>query len=407
MVIERKTCEQAEVKFVDEGTGIMVGYGAKYGNIDRGNEIMMPNAPDKYIAEYVRDGFIGVNHDYKANPVAMITDAKSDSNGFLVTARFHSTTLAQETRTTAMERMANGKSVLLSLGYLVKRDEWAGKTRKLHEVFPLETSFANVPMNPLAAAVSVKSFHSASAALPLAPLDEPWDASQAEQRLIIRMGQKNGRYTDGGGTGDMAPEGSTSDIVQSTELGYAWSYLPGAAYDAFGVFKLPIADVAGDGSLRVVPAAIKEAADLVHNSWSSLGIPDSELPKVKTVLDSYFARMRDEFGATAPLPPWEGQTKTSPLAGLTLEDHSEQVLAALTGYTERVTGINTIRTKSGRKLGADSRTRLRTVTEQIASMKETLDALLAESEPTPETVNVMTEFVRYQKTIAEHFTPRV
>lgn len=394
MVIERKICTDAEIKFMDEGTGILVGYGAKYGNVDRVREVVRAGSMDAYLDEYVRDGFIAVNHDYKALPVAYITDAKSDSNGLLVTARFHSTQLAQDARQTAMERMGANKSVGLSLGYLVKKDQWEGKTRHLLDVYPLETSLANIPANPQAQMVGVKSI-STSTVLPLAPLDEAWEASQAEQRLLIRLGEKGGRYVNGAGVGDTPDD---------AETGYAWGYNDVGPY---GVYKLPIADVGSGGTLRAVPNAVKEAADLVHNSWSSLGIPDSELPKVKAVLDGYFDRMREQFGDSAPTAPWQGEAKASPLAGLTLEDHSEQVLATLTGYAERVAGIHTIRTKSGRKLGADSRTRIRTISEQIASMKNQLDEMLAESEPQPETVNVLTEFVRYQKTLADYLTPRV
>lgn len=138
--------------------GELAGYGNVTQNVDRAGEIVMPGAYAN-LAEFVRDGFGAVGHDWK-HPVAMIEEAREDPKGLYVRMKFHSTAGAQQCRTIVQERLGAGKSVGLSIGYHVIEDEWKtenGKTiRYLNSIELYEVSIVTVPANPLALVTSAK-----------------------------------------------------------------------------------------------------------------------------------------------------------------------------------------------------------------------------------------------------------
>lgn len=150
----------AELEFKADDSGGFSGYFARFGNVDRVNEIIEPGA-FKNLNEFMADGWIGVSHDTKSLPVAMIDSAKQDDRGLLITGRFHSHAAAQACRSVIKERMAAGKAVKGSIGYKVddsKSDRVEGKSiKRLKALRVMEASFVNLPANPLASVISAKS----------------------------------------------------------------------------------------------------------------------------------------------------------------------------------------------------------------------------------------------------------
>jgi HK97 family phage prohead protease len=150
-----------EVKQLDEAGSFSL-YAAIFGNVDRQGDVIEPNSFQN-LDEFVKDGWIALNHDQAGLPIAVIDAATQDATGLLVTGRFHSTPLAQEVRTVVRERMAAGKGVKCSLGYVTddesfERDELGRSIRHIKALSIYEASFVNLPSNPMAEVQSIKSF---------------------------------------------------------------------------------------------------------------------------------------------------------------------------------------------------------------------------------------------------------
>ena len=163
MTMLYKACHAPDLKFFgdeDGGYGKMSGYLAAFGNKDRGGEIIAPGAFGKHLPAFLKDGFIALNHNWDDLPIATVTDAHEDDFGLHFIADFHSHPAAQAARTTAMERIARGKSVSTSIGYRVADSERTPDALLLKDLPLYEGSMVNVPMNPLPTIGAVKGFPS-------------------------------------------------------------------------------------------------------------------------------------------------------------------------------------------------------------------------------------------------------
>jgi HK97 family phage prohead protease len=158
MDIIHKYCEKAGLQLSDSGSGSLSGYASTFGNRDRAGDVIVPGAFKKSLEAFKRDGFIAVGHDWGALPVATVMSADEDEYGLKITADFHSTPEAQAARTVARERITRGKSVGLSIGFVIKEAEDIKDGRVIKEVELFETSLVTVPCNPLASAVGIKGF---------------------------------------------------------------------------------------------------------------------------------------------------------------------------------------------------------------------------------------------------------
>lgn len=143
-----------------DASGSFTAYMACFGNVDRANEVIDPGA-FKNLDSFSVDGWVGLNHDMQALPVAIVESAKQDSTGLLVTGRWHSTPDAQACRAVVNERLALGKSVKCSIGYKVLdsyKDIVAGRAvRRLSSLEIYECSLVNLPANPNAEVIAAKS----------------------------------------------------------------------------------------------------------------------------------------------------------------------------------------------------------------------------------------------------------
>ena len=112
--------------------------------------------------------------------------------------------------------------------------------------------------------------------LPLADRDRPWDGDAADKRV-----RKWADATD-------EPDAQYRDA-------HVW-------YDAdnkdeFGAYKLLIADVV-DGRLKAVPRGVMAAGNVMQGSRGGVDLPKSDVPRVKSHLAKYYAKMGDT-------PPWD------------------------------------------------------------------------------------------------------
>jgi len=146
-----------DIKATNEGGGGFQGYGSVFGNVDLGGDVVVSGAFEKYLASFIKDGFIAVGHDWNDLGCGIIKDAVEDHYGLLINVEYHSDDRSQAVRTKVNERIAAGKSVGLSIGYFVHDWKVEGGKLMLLEIEVKEVSIVTVPMNPLASITGAKS----------------------------------------------------------------------------------------------------------------------------------------------------------------------------------------------------------------------------------------------------------
>jgi HK97 family phage prohead protease len=156
--VEYKLFDAPEVKMSGDGSGFLTGYASSHQNFDSVRERVVKGAFAAGLADFMRDGFIAVGHNWSALPIATPVEAKEDDFGLKVVGEFHSTKEAQDARTVIKERLDRGKSVKLSIGYEVLDDERTDEGRLLKALKLYEWSYVTVPANHLAAVTSAKSW---------------------------------------------------------------------------------------------------------------------------------------------------------------------------------------------------------------------------------------------------------
>jgi hypothetical protein len=142
--------------------GRLEGYGAIYGNVDDGGDVIEAGASAPAIPGFLESGFISWGHDWLA-PVAMPKAASEDSKGLYLDAMFHSTAVAQEKRTITRERLEAGLTMGLSIGYGDIVAERLPDRRVIKSIGRLfEVGLVMVPMNVEAGVSAVKGLKAAA-----------------------------------------------------------------------------------------------------------------------------------------------------------------------------------------------------------------------------------------------------
>lgn len=147
--------EVSEVKAADDGWTVS-GYASTFGNVDLGNDVVMPGAFTKALEGGSRVRFLH-SHDPRmvlGVPLAL----KEDKTGLYGEFKISKTKLGEDTR----ELLRDGALDSFSIGYVPKEWEYEGKgderVRQLKEVSLLEVSLVAIPMNPEAIVTGLKSW---------------------------------------------------------------------------------------------------------------------------------------------------------------------------------------------------------------------------------------------------------
>jgi len=140
--------------------GELSGMGAAYGNVDLGGDILEANSCVN-IDQFLKCGALMVGHDWDGLGVGYFDQISQDGAGLYFTAKYHSDDRSQAARTNAMERLAAGKFVGMSIGYAVKdyamENQDGRDVRRIKAWEGVEISQVFSPMNPLAGATQAKS----------------------------------------------------------------------------------------------------------------------------------------------------------------------------------------------------------------------------------------------------------
>lgn len=143
---------ETKAEISDEGA--FSGYLAVFGNKDLVNDIVMPGAFAATIKRSAEPMPILWQHDW-ALPIGVFTSMAEDARGLKVEGQL---TLGVRQADEARLLLQSGALRGMSIGYVVKRDEWdSGKrVRKLLEVDVFEGSLVTFPANPKARVTRVK-----------------------------------------------------------------------------------------------------------------------------------------------------------------------------------------------------------------------------------------------------------
>jgi uncharacterized protein len=157
MNLEHKTLA-LDSKAGEDGTVEL--YAAVFGNVDRQGEVIAPGAFSN-LPEFVKSGWLALNHEWDDLPLASIEAATQDAKGLRIVARWHNTDDAQACRLVVKERLDRGKAVKCSIGFRTTKDRWddadGRRVRVLEEIELYEASIVNLPANPLAEVTAAKS----------------------------------------------------------------------------------------------------------------------------------------------------------------------------------------------------------------------------------------------------------
>lgn len=140
-------------EYVEE-EGVFSGYGAVFGNVDSGGDVIEPGAFTKTLTEDWERVKILALHNDSVLPIGKPLELREDTNGLFLKARVSDTTLGRDVKVLLKDGVLNE----LSIGYDPVVFEYdAEGIRRLKEVKLWEISVVTWAMNPEAAITDYKS----------------------------------------------------------------------------------------------------------------------------------------------------------------------------------------------------------------------------------------------------------
>ncbi len=261
--------ETKEVSRDGEQYGIIVGYASTYGNRDRVNDIILPGAFTKTIAQNAaekRPIRMYYQHDSREiiggfNPSLMVDDSK----GLKVVGEIN---LAVQRGKEVYALARQGVLSDFSIGYSVKDFEIKKGVRHLKEIQLWEISVVSEPANPQAVITQVKSTIPFKD-LPLASKDHPWDGAAAIERIR---------------------EYSGSTVEPSDTYKNFFLYYDSENPGNFTSYKLPYVDII-DGKPQVVPKALFAIAAALGGARGGLDVPTADKQAIINHVNKYYSKL--------------------------------------------------------------------------------------------------------------------
>jgi len=250
----------------DGGNYEFSGYASTFGNVDRGQDVVIRGAFDETIKDFQGADKLPVlwqhSHDM---PLGVFVEIRADSKGLFVRGIMPKADEFVSGR--VMPQMGVGSIKKMSIGYCTEDFAWDGNVRQLKKVKLYEISLVTIPMNNEADVTGFKSM--AANDLPLAPHDAAWDAQAATARVKAWSGA-----TD-------EPNAKYAEAFFGFDAAYA---------DDFAAYKLPYADII-DGKLMAVPRGVFAAAAALAGARGGVDIPQDGRGDVVASVDKYYEKM--------------------------------------------------------------------------------------------------------------------
>lgn len=264
--------ETKEIEIDGEKYGVVRGYASTYGNVDRGNDKVMPGAFQKSLQRYIESKRpIKMYFNHNSNEIIggfPVEKMKDDPNGLYVEGQIN---LGVQKGREAYALAKQGVMQDFSIGYTVDDYDMKNGIRELKQLELWEISMVGEPMNPEARIITVKSA-TPYQDLPMADESRAWDNNAAIQRIR--------KFTD-------------SMDAPSASYKRAFMWFDAASPENFSSYKLPYADVV-DGKLVAVPKAIYAIAAALRGARGGVDIPEADKAKVIANVNKYYAKMDKE-----------------------------------------------------------------------------------------------------------------
>jgi len=173
-----------ELEKYDEETGVFSGYGAVFGNVDAGGDVIEPGAFTKTIAEGWERVKILVLHNDCWLPVGKPLELREDSHGLYIKGKVSDTAMGRDVKVL----LADGVLNELSIGYdpiVFDYDSESG-VRHLRELKLWEVSIVTWAMNPEATITGYKALEAAERARQMA-LDAATETKEGRKISAARL----------------------------------------------------------------------------------------------------------------------------------------------------------------------------------------------------------------------------
>lgn len=174
---------QFKTETFNEEEGIFSGYGAVFGNVDSGGDIIEHGAFTKTLAKGWERVKILALHNDGILPIGKPIELREDENGLYLKAKISDTTTGRDVKTL----IKDGVLSELSIGYepaVFEFDE--NQIRHLREVELFEISVVTWAMNAQALITDYKSLDSKAAEIKEAALDPEW-LKNADKEAVKRL----------------------------------------------------------------------------------------------------------------------------------------------------------------------------------------------------------------------------
>lgn len=258
--------------------GEVSGYVCRWDEIDAYGTRFKRGCFSKTIAERGNRIAFLLQH-MRERPVGRITELREDDIGLYFSAAFSAAGSAQDVRQLVLDSAVTGVSFAF-IPVQVTRD---ADGEVFTEVKLLEISLVTIPANDNARIVSARAVPQSAYddELPLAPRDYAWDSDEAIKRV---------REWAGG------------DEIDFARYRRAFMWYDESAPDNLTSYKLPFCDVNG-GELHAVPQAIFAIAG--GHGVNAADIPDDDKERIRSIVNRWYERMRDEFDDDSLVSPFE------------------------------------------------------------------------------------------------------
>lgn len=368
MVLQRQY-GKAQFKILgDQKEGIAQLIVAGLGNIDHGDDVILPGAFDKSIARKPPKGVW--SHQWSL-PVAKTLEAKElqpgdtlipaayrDHGALYVKAQFN---LDTQRGREAFSDIQGGYVDEFSVGYIPEVEQFDHETglRQLSEVDWIEWSPVLAGMNPDTGVINTKGRSAPKKDFPIADRDTAWDAAAAEKRVRAWAGaedEPNAKYADCFFWYD-GPDPDNDDGLP----------------DSYGDYKLLYVDII-DGTAKAVPKAVFACAAAMQGARGGVNMPDGDRAKVKANIATYYSRMAKQFKDDSIKVPWSNSGKSR----LRLADETDALLddaARLVLRFESLYGPEGMRTKEGRVLSAANKDKIQAIHQRMGEIMDHASAV--------------------------------
>jgi HK97 family phage prohead protease len=253
------------------------GYGSTFGNIDRGNDVVMKGA----FQESLKEQMPALFWQHKATePLGIFVKAYEDNHGLYVKGKMPKADTFVSGR--VIPQMKIGAINKMSIGFTTEdfeKESYKGEViYKLTKIKLWEVSLVSIPMNDKADVTHMKSI-------------VPY------QNLQIVKTENNEPDTTMTWNSDAAIKrireftGSTEKPSESYREAFLW--YDKENIESFGSYKMPIADVI-DNRLQVIPRAIYAAAAAMRGARGGVDIPEEERAGVIENIEKYYKKMEQD-----------------------------------------------------------------------------------------------------------------